>query len=87
MINCYVCGAAIRRNGARREVYLGRFGGVRLGRSLSVTSGKRYGIRTVCDNCAMEIDDAKARRKQRFLAVWLVAFIVFAGFIALGFRR
>ena len=54
MATCYRCGAPNATY--RREVYIGHSNRIYFGRRISSSRSSSYGIRSVCQNCATEID-------------------------------
>jgi hypothetical protein len=74
MAECYKCGAYVARGqGYRREVYTGHSTRFYMGRGSSTSTARRYGIHTLCEECAHRGDTGKVLG-----AVAIAAFILFA---------
>ena len=78
MAECYNCGANVPKGqGYRREVYTGHTTRMYYGRRVSGSSGRRYGIHTLCQSCAVGFD--KRRTNRRLLTAGIVLALILAG--------
>lgn len=83
---CYLCDAAIPAIGNRRWVDTGglSYGRVyvsRRGISGSGTGGTRTGLRTVCDDCAADIDASRTRSDRARQVLFECILILVVGFL------
>lgn len=83
MRHCYLCDSPIPVFGFRRWVTTGGLGYGRIyvsrrGISGSSTGGQRTGLRTVCSQCAQQIDDAKVSADNKVGWVVLIVLGLFA---------
>jgi hypothetical protein len=69
---CYLCGEQCGDEVDRRVISTGSDSRIAVGRSLRVSGGVRQGMRTICGNCAAQLDAPRKKNPLRFLA-WLVA--------------
>jgi hypothetical protein len=74
MQHCYICGTSIPGDGYRRVVKTGSSGRTYYGRRISFSRSRSEGLRTVCQNCAEQID--RQRRIEGWMAGIFVLFIV-----------
>ncbi len=75
MATCYVCGASDAHN--RRETYTGYSSGNWFSkRSSGHSSRTYYGVRTVCDNCAKQIDDWNTFKVVAIIAVVVILIVI-----------
>lgn len=78
MANCYLCGQ--RNADYRRTVNTGSSVGTYYGkRSTSTSTRKYYGLRSLCDKCASEVDlgRAKSRLISAIIITIILLFILF----------
>jgi hypothetical protein len=60
MAECFKCGAHVAPGeGVRREVYTGHSSRMYYGRGIAGSTGRNYGIRTLCRDCAARLDTGK----------------------------
>ena len=72
MAECYECGAGVPSgHGYRREVYTGHSTRIYHGRRVSGSTGSKYGIRTLCASCAIELDKRRTNRRLFWAAAVL----------------
>jgi predicted nucleic acid-binding Zn ribbon protein len=82
MPSCYVCGVGIPHGeGHRRVVWTGRSRGTSIGRGIRGYSSNHYGPRTVCEDCAQEIDEAEAFRNRVNAIIVMVVLVVIVIFL------
>lgn len=78
MASCYVCGCS----GAdqRREVYVGTSNRISYSKRITVGKSNHYGMRTVCPDCAFEIDKQRNINTiiKLSIAIVFVIFLIFA---------
>jgi hypothetical protein len=85
MASCYIYGVHIPRNmGYRRRVNTGYSVGASYGKRLIPSIRSHYGLRTVCENCAVEIDDSERTANVIGCAIiavvgFFIAFVILVG--------
>jgi hypothetical protein len=78
MAECYNCGADVPKGqGYRREVYTGHSTRMYYGRRVSGSTGRRYGMHTLCQSCADRFD--KRRTNRALLVAGIVLALILAG--------
>ncbi|EKT3967370.1 hypothetical protein NTJ12_002458 [Flavobacterium psychrophilum] len=77
MASCYHCG----QNGSshRRNVTTGGSNGTYYGKSVSFSSRTYNGLRTLCANCAYDVDKGNIRSGiiGRYIIICILVFIIF----------
>ena len=81
MRHCYVCDGEITGSAFRRSVGTGRSSRVSVGRRVSTSSTQRTGLRTLCSNCAGNVD-AETRFKNKIAGAGLIALVGIVVFVS-----
>lgn len=75
---CNSCGRNISTNERvyKREMYSGTSHRTNYGKRISFGTSRYYSMKTVCENCAMQIDEYNARKNRTFIIIIMVIAIL-----------
>ena len=82
---CNNCGRNIPTNERvyKRELYSGTSQRTNYGKRISFGTSRYYSMKTVCENCASQIDERKAESGKTFLIILMIIGIAIAAFFLL----
>ncbi len=74
MASCYICNASYANQ--RREIYTGQSRRINFGKRITFGKSNHYGMRTVCNSCAKEMDFSR-NLKVVFWQILIILFLLY----------